>query len=166
MGKCPGRTRQLIKSDGNFIYLFRIENPHSINLNRMYTTDTPIVFIANAPTIFVFVFATLLFIAWIALILWVQLVIARDSNPNEPNDIELAVRGRSPPQPPLHPSPTTLPSSPSRSPPVYALCSCPQSWGNLFINQPLCQRDYHIPSRPLQLPQYYVALFTGEIVRD
>jgi hypothetical protein len=59
----------------------------------MYITDAPLVFIPNASTIFVIVFATLLIIAWIALILWVRSVITRDSIHDEPNDIELANRG-------------------------------------------------------------------------
>jgi hypothetical protein len=132
----------------------------------MFVTDTPIVFVANAPTIFILVFVTLLFIAWITLILWVCSVIARDSHLNNPDDVKLAIRGQSPPQPPLNPSSTTLPSLLLRPPPIYISCSHPRSWGNLFINRPLCQQDDHIPSQPLQSPQYYVAPFTGEIVRD
>jgi hypothetical protein len=114
----------------------------------MFIVDapTPIVFVADAPTIFVIVFATLLFIAWITLILWVRSIIAWDSIHNDPNDIKLAIQGRSPPQPPLHPSPTTLPSMLSRPPPAYLSHSRPRSWGNLFINQPLHQRDDCIPS--------------------
>jgi hypothetical protein len=80
------------KSDGNLIYSFH-SNPHSIISIRMFIVDTPtpIVFIADAPTIFVLVFTTLLFIAWIAIILWVRSIITRDSNHDDPNDVELAI---------------------------------------------------------------------------
>jgi hypothetical protein len=109
MGKCPGRTRQIINL-AKILFIHFILHSHSIIFTRMFVTDTPIVFVADAPTIFVLVFATLLFISWITLILWVHLVIARDSNPNEPDNIELAIQGRSPPQPPLNPSSTTFSS--------------------------------------------------------
>jgi hypothetical protein len=147
MGKYPGRTHRRL-SPMKILFIRFFLNPHSIISIRMFIVDTPtpIVFVSNAPTIFVLVFVTLLFITWIALILWVCLVIARDSVPNQPDNIKLAIRGRSPPQPPLHPSPTTLPSSPSRPPPAYLSRSHPQSWGNLFINCPLHRQDDHIPS--------------------
>jgi hypothetical protein len=100
------------KSDEkNSIYF--ILHPHSINLIRMYTTDAPIIFVADAPTVFIFIFVTLLFIAWITLILWVCSVITRDSTPNDLDDVELANCGQLPPPPPLTPSTTTLPLSPS-----------------------------------------------------
>jgi hypothetical protein len=155
-------------SDGKLLFIHPFQNPHSNQLpdDRMYTTDAPLVFTPDASTVFVIVFSILLIIAWIALLLWVRSVISRDSIQNEPEDIELAIRGQLPPQSPLHPSPTTLPSSPSRPPPAYLSCSRPRSWGNLFINRPLHRRDDHLPSRPLQSPRYYVAPFTGEVVRD
>jgi hypothetical protein len=168
VGKCRGRTRQKLKERRKTsIYSF-LSNPHSNQLSndRMYTTDAPLVFTPDASTIFVIIFSILLIIAWIALLLWVRSVISRDSIHNEPEDVELAVRGRSPPQSPLIPPPNTLPSSPSRPPPAYLSRSRPRSWGDLFINRTLRRRDDRIPSRPLQSPQYYVAPFTGEVVRD
>jgi hypothetical protein len=131
----------------------------------MFITDTPIVFVTDTPTIFVLVFAALLFMCWITLILWVCSVITREFIPDEPNNVELAIQGRSPP-PPLTPSPNTLPSSLLRPPPVYISCSHSRSWGNLFINHPLCHQDDHIPSQPLQSPQYYVTPFPREEVRN
>jgi hypothetical protein len=56
-------------------------------------TTTSIVSVPDASTIFVLVFATLLVIAWFALILWVRSVIVRSSNHGEPDDVELAFRG-------------------------------------------------------------------------
>jgi hypothetical protein len=168
VGKCRGRTRQKLKERQKTSIYSSVSNPHSNQLpdDRMYTTDAPLIFTPDASTIFVIVFSILLIIAWIALLLWVHLVISRDSIYNEPEDVELAVQGRSPPQPPLPPTPSTLPSSPLRPPPAYLSRSRPQSWGDLFINRPLRRQDDRIPSRPLQSPQYYVAPFTGEIIRD
>jgi hypothetical protein len=57
----------------------------------MYTTDALLVFIPDASTIFVIVFAALLIIAWITLILWVRSVISRDHIHDEPDDIELNI---------------------------------------------------------------------------
>jgi hypothetical protein len=152
----------------NFIYSLSFKSPTQSPLPAMFFVNpvtTSIAFVPDASTIFVLVFAALLVIVWCALALWVYSVIRRSSH-DEPEDVELAFRGRSPPQPPLPPTPTTLPSSPSRPPPAYLSRSRPRSWGNLFINRPLRRRDDRIPSRPLQSPQYYVAPFTGEIVRD
>jgi hypothetical protein len=59
----------------------------------MYTTDAPLTFTSNASSIFVIVFSVLLIIAWIALLLWVRSVITRDSIHDEPDNIELAIRG-------------------------------------------------------------------------
>jgi hypothetical protein len=170
VGKCRGRTRQKLKERREiFIYSFNLLNPHSKSpLSEMFFVDpatTSIAFVPDASTIFVLVFAALLVIVWCALALWVYSVI-RSSSHHEPEDVELAFRGRSPPQPPLPPTPSTLPLSPSRPPPAYLSRSRPRSWGNLFINRPLRRRDDRIPSRPLQSPHYYVAPFTGEIVRD
>jgi hypothetical protein len=168
VGKCHGRTWQKLKERRKTSIYSSVSNPHSNQLpnDRMYTTDTLLIFTPDASTIFIIIFSILLIIAWIALLLWVRSVISRDSIQNEPKDVKLAVRGRSPPQSPLHPTPTTLPLSLSRPPPAYLSRSCPRSWGNLFINCSLRQRDDRIPSQPLQSPQYYVALFTGEIIRD
>jgi hypothetical protein len=169
MGKCRGRTRQKLKERRETFYLFsQPQTPTQSSPSEMFFVDpvtTSITFVPDASTIFVLVFAALLVIVWCALALWVYSDI-RSSNHNEPEDVELAFRGRSPPQPPLPPTPTTLPSSPSRPPPAYLSRSRPRSWGNLFINRPLRRRDDCIPSRPLQSPHYYVAPFTGEIVRD
>jgi hypothetical protein len=48
-------------------------------------------FVADTPTVFILIFATLIFICWIALILWVHLVITREFVPNELDDVELAI---------------------------------------------------------------------------
>jgi hypothetical protein len=153
-GEISWENPSMIKVQWKILFIPFIPNLHSIISIRMFIVDapTPIVFVADTLTIFVLVFTTLLFITWIALILWVCSIINRDSNPNKPDDIELAVQGQSLPQPPLHPSPTILPSSPLRPPPAYLSHSCPQSWGNLFINRPLHQQDDYIPSRPLLPP--------------
>jgi hypothetical protein len=47
-------------------------------------------FVPDASTIFILMFATLLFICWIV-ILWVCLVITREFVPNELDDDELAI---------------------------------------------------------------------------
>jgi hypothetical protein len=94
-GEISWENLSMIKSPTEtFIYSFH-SNPHSIISLRMFVVDapTPIVFVADAPTIFVLVFVTLLFITWIALILWVCSTIIRSSNHDEPDDIELTVRG-------------------------------------------------------------------------
>jgi hypothetical protein len=59
----------------------------------MYTTNAPLIFIPDASTIFVIIFAAILIIAWIALLLWVRSVISRDHIHNEPDDIELNIQG-------------------------------------------------------------------------
>jgi hypothetical protein len=139
VGKCRGRTRQELKECQKFYLFSHPYTPTQSSLSEMFFVDpitTSITFVPDASTIFVLVFAALLVIAWCALALWVYSVIGRSSH-DEPEDVELAFRGRSPPQPPLPLTPTTLPSSPSRPPPAYLSRSRPRSWGNLFINCPL-----------------------------
>jgi hypothetical protein len=90
-GEISWENPSTTKSNENLIYSFH-SNPHSIISIRMFIVDapTPIIFVADAPTVFVLVFTTLLFIAWIALILWVRSIITQDSIHNDPDDIKLA----------------------------------------------------------------------------
>ena len=128
-------------------------------------TQTQKMFIADASTIFVLAFSALLFICWFILILWVQSTVLQQNATNTfDDDVELAIRGRSPPS--SIPSSNILPSLPSQLPPAYVSRSHPRSWGNLFIDRPLRHCDDRIPSRPLPSSQFYVTPFPGEEVRS